>query len=188
MLRGGVLLVIPGRVPELHTAAACQPAWARESVWDARDPANCLFPIAPYSEADPTAHDLCPEFFRERGERFAWPDEDMLHRAMWEGGTSYSACAKDTVLHTHHLGLSQHYAVARASVEADAAEMWIPGECFTYNSCPLVCCRRTWTRNPSGAWARMGERRARSSGASQPTIGSRQQEPTLGTMPSTWWT
>lgn len=54
-------------------------------------------------------------------------DEDMLYRATWEGGTSRSVCARDTVVHTHHLGLRRHYEVARASVEADTAEGWISG-------------------------------------------------------------
>lgn len=46
----------------------------------------------------------------------------MLHRAMWEGGSIRSSCRRDTVVHTHHLGLHQHYAVARESVEADTAD------------------------------------------------------------------
>ncbi|KAL3932946.1 MAG: hypothetical protein SGPRY_000496 [Prymnesium sp.] len=59
------------------------------------------------------------------GKRLSWPDEDMLYRATREGGTSRSTCARDTVIHMHHLGLRLHYDVARASVDADTAESWI---------------------------------------------------------------
>lgn len=102
----------------------CQPTWARSRVWDTRDPSNCV-PLKPFSEDDPPHHDLNPSFLREWGALLSWPDEDMLYRAMWEGGTSHSACARDTVVHTHHLGLRQHYAVARESVNADSEAGWI---------------------------------------------------------------
>lgn len=85
---------------------------------------NCV-PVAPFSRDEPPEHDLNPDFFEEWGRRLSWPDEDMLYRATWEGGTSHSACARDTVIHTHHLGLRQHYAVARKSVDADTAEGWV---------------------------------------------------------------
>ncbi|KAL3927896.1 MAG: hypothetical protein SGPRY_002620 [Prymnesium sp.] len=84
---------IPRRVPEVYTAAMCQPAWARGRVWDTRDPSNCV-PVKPFSVDDPPIHDLNPDFFKEWGARLSWPDEDMLHRATWEGGTSHSACVR----------------------------------------------------------------------------------------------
>ncbi|KAL3919671.1 MAG: hypothetical protein SGPRY_005546 [Prymnesium sp.] len=121
---GTVPGVIPSRVPEVYSAVGCQPQWARERVWDTHDPTNCV-PVEPFSPEDPPAHDLCPRFFEEWGRRLRWPDEDMLYRAMWEGGKCRSACRWDTVVHTHHLGLRQHFEVARKSVEADTGKGWI---------------------------------------------------------------
>lgn len=122
--RGESPQCIKGAVPVVYEAEQCQPAWARSTIWDTRDPDNCV-PVRPFSEDDPPEHDLNPAFFAEWGERLEWPDEDMIHRATQEGGSSRSACRRDTVIHAHHLGLRQHYGVARSSVEADTAEGWI---------------------------------------------------------------
>lgn len=115
--RGDPDKLVPGCLPEVYEAFSCQPERARARVWDARDPSNCV-PVRPFSREDPPAHDLSPRFFEEWGERLQWPDKDMLWRAMWEGGSSRSACRNDTVIHTHHLGLREHHSVARTSVDA----------------------------------------------------------------------
>lgn len=102
--RGDRDRLVPGHMPEVYEAKKCQPGWARERVWDTRDPANCV-PVVPFSKEEPPKHELDPEFFVEWGARLGWPDKDMLYRAAWEGGTSGSTRCRDTVIHTHHLGL-----------------------------------------------------------------------------------
>lgn len=125
MRRGEEPRVIPARSTEVYAAALCQSTCARARLWDTRDQANCV-PVMPFPREAPPVHDLNPRFFEVCGRRLELPDEDMLFRAAWEGaGTSRSTCARDTVLHTHHLGLREHFAVARASVESDTAEGWI---------------------------------------------------------------
>lgn len=75
---------------------------AEVGVGHTRPTANCV-PVKAFSKDDPPTHDLNPQFFQEWewGRRLGWPDEeDMLYRAAWEGGTSRSACRRDTVIHT----------------------------------------------------------------------------------------
>ncbi|KAL3926278.1 MAG: hypothetical protein SGPRY_003371 [Prymnesium sp.] len=76
VLQGIEPVTIPGRLPDTRTLSHC----------------------VPIVRSSPALHDMCPRFFMEWGGRLAWPDEDMSYRAAWEGGTSYSKCAHDTVI------------------------------------------------------------------------------------------
>ncbi|KAL3895703.1 MAG: hypothetical protein SGPRY_013449 [Prymnesium sp.] len=118
--RGEEPRVMPARPPEVYAAASCQPTWARARVWFTRDPANCV-PVTSFSREEPPVHDLNPHFLELWGRRLAWPDEDMSSELRGRAAQA----GPHMVLHTHHLGLREHYAVARASVESDTAEGWI---------------------------------------------------------------
>jgi hypothetical protein len=61
-----------------------RPEWARECVWDCRDPADCV-PLQLFTAEDRVLDEICYEFFAVEGTRMRWPDREMLHQLA--GGT-----------------------------------------------------------------------------------------------------
>lgn len=101
--------VAPAVKCKIFQAAATQPAWARECIWDAADPEDCV-PLQSFKKGDPPGQQANVAFFLEWAERLGWQDADMLQQVTTTGVNSGSACSRDTVIFGHHLGLRAHVA------------------------------------------------------------------------------
>ena len=120
-----------GRIPRVGTATfaaeTSQPEWARECVWDASNPEDCV-PLQPFSDEEPPDQAVVRSFFAEWGEKLGWPDADMLRQVRVTGCESRSACRRDTVIYCHHSGLREHLSPALASIDRDTTKGWMtPG-------------------------------------------------------------
>ncbi|KAL3918778.1 MAG: hypothetical protein SGPRY_005881 [Prymnesium sp.] len=94
--KGETPAVIPSHVhvPEVYPAATCQPEWERAQTCGTRATLPTVSLWRHILGGRPASS---RPVSRISGARLAWPDEDMLYRAKWDGGTSHSSCAKDTV-------------------------------------------------------------------------------------------
>ena len=114
------------RVPtRIITQEQMQP-WARGVVWDCADPADCR-PVA-RSTRDTVfrgERQLDRAALRRIAAELDWHDDDIVAQC-GEGGVEVrSACALDTVLSFHHLGLREHVDAAARVVAADQREDWV---------------------------------------------------------------
>eukprot|EP00965_Chrysotila_dentata_P091143 3009273-Pleurochrysis_carterae.AAC.1 len=102
------------------------PQWARGTVWDCADPADCR----PVRRSDRSTRFAGPRqlnrsAIRAAAEALAWDDHDIVSQA-GEGGVEVrSECELLTVLAFHHPGLLAQAQAAAAAVEADLREEWV---------------------------------------------------------------
>eukprot|EP00965_Chrysotila_dentata_P078929 2602584-Pleurochrysis_carterae.AAC.1 len=92
------------------------PVWARGTVWDCADPADCRPAEASTRDTRfPGARQLDRDAFRAAAEALGWSDRDIVDQA-GEGGVEVrSDCELLTVLAFHHPGLlAQAEAAAKA--------------------------------------------------------------------------
>ena len=149
---------LTGRMPKCKSTAYTpekhQPSWARECVWDATDPEDCV-PMQPsLDEAPPQG--ARPSFFVAWANRIKWPDHDMIRQVALTGVESNSKCSKATIISGHHRGLREHFAEANESIEADRERGFISEgrrDLFVVPSflVPKNCVeRRVWKLDESG--------------------------------------
>ena len=116
----------PPDVPTVVIPQEAMPPWARGTVWDCADPADC-------SEATRSTRDttfagnkqLDRRALREAAARLNWHDTDIVRQA-GEGGIEVATeCSLDTVLAWHHKGFEAAVDSAKAVIDADIAEEWV---------------------------------------------------------------
>ena len=93
--------------------------WAREYVWDCRDPLDCR-PVSRSTRHTtfPGARQLDRTAVRETAARMRWHDADLIDQ-IGEGGIEVrSDCSRDTVLVFHHPSLFDELPSATKVVSA----------------------------------------------------------------------
>ncbi|KAL3892838.1 MAG: hypothetical protein SGPRY_014735 [Prymnesium sp.] len=87
----------PAGVTKVFKQAECQPGWARECIWDASDPADCVPMQSHDMGGEDSPQNANPDFFSEWGRRLDWPDKEMIFQVSKSGTNGHSRAAWDTV-------------------------------------------------------------------------------------------
>jgi hypothetical protein len=126
---------VPTRVIGQHKL---QP-WARDTVWDCRDPTDCR-PVARSTRDTvfPGKRQIDRAAIRQVAALLGWHDHDIVDQ-IGEGGVEVrSDCALDIVLAFHHESLLQEVALAEKSVRDQLKEEWVAPP---VRHLPFVPCR-----------------------------------------------
>ena len=116
----------PRAVPTLVVSQARMPLWARGTVWDCRDPDNCV----PVVRSDrhttfPGEKQIDREQFRRVAAELGWHDADIIGQVGEGGVETRSEAALDSVFSFHHKGLWAAWQQADAAVQEDMRQQWV---------------------------------------------------------------
>ena len=118
----------PPAVPTLTIGQDRMQPWARDVVWCCADPEDCK-PVERSTRhtAFPGERQIDRAALRAAAAELGWDDVDPdIVEQIGEGGVeARSACALETVLAWHHVGVTQHVQAAAEVIKADWSEEWV---------------------------------------------------------------